>query len=101
MGVVENENSKEIKDDFEDKTLSHCTIKQLLTGKIRRGDSEADDALFVDGKRVHQLMLYGTVENIKHQSICTLVVLNDCTGRISIKFWHSDDNKVRAKKFEG
>eukprot|EP01084_Bolivina_argentea_P277299 473360_1 len=81
------------------KSMSHLTIKQILTAP-NPSVNEDNNLLYIDNRPVTQLFLYGTVEDIKQQSSHTLIILNDYTGKITLKFWNSVDNEAVNKKLE-
>ena len=93
----ENENKNNIMPHQEERVLSHLTIKQICRGKNVDDD---DNVLVIDNKVINQLMIMGTVMKIKHQQSHTVLLINDCTGRISVKFWNSDDNLMIKEKMD-
>ncbi len=85
--------------DIKNKTMSHLTIKQILTAP-NPPITDDNNILYIDNKPITQLFIYGTVENIKQESSHTILLLNDYSGKIELRFWNSVDNKTVNQKLQ-
>ena len=86
----ETPKTKELVEDYkiyDNKTLTHFTIKQINNIKMPLND----ETISVDGKECRQVILVGQVEELHMtQQNNILFLVNDLTGIIQVKLWIDD-----------
>ena len=78
--------------------LASVTIKQILLAQLPKDDDE--QFLYIDGKRISQITIMGTVKNIMDTINHVTIQINDLTSTIDVKLWNVDDNEQLKKKMD-